>query len=184
VTEFQDPALAHTYITTVSGRKVWLDRMTVDDVRMCDIVHSLSMQCRYVGHSRRFYSVAEHSMLVAWLAMQDCPKDRYLEVCCLLHDAGEAYQGDQSRPMKVNVPAIKELQHSIEVVVNTALGLPHPDVSIWERVKCYDIIALHIEAAQLFSPAPQWVEHVDPKYYRKLECRLPDEARRIGVSSG
>jgi len=32
----------------------------LDRIRICDIAASLAKQCRYGGHSKIFYSVAEH----------------------------------------------------------------------------------------------------------------------------
>lgn len=59
-----------------------------------DIAHSLSLLCRFAGHSKVFYSVAEHSYRVSYI----CPKEHAL--WGLMHDASEAYCVDVPRPLK------------------------------------------------------------------------------------
>lgn len=83
-----------SWIITRSGRKFDLAAPTADMVDPADIAHSLSMQCRFNGHTNRFYSVAQHCYLVADLV----PAEHQL--AALLHDAAEAYVGDLVRPLK------------------------------------------------------------------------------------
>ena len=54
------------WIQTFTGRQFWPLDPHVDEIYIEDIAHSLSMQCRFTGHSLRFYSVAEHSVLVSY----------------------------------------------------------------------------------------------------------------------
>lgn len=81
-------------VYTYSGRLVDVLNPKPGDIAPEDIVHALAFTCRFNGHSREFYSVAQHSMLVA-------------EICGhswgLLHDAAEAYLGDIIRPLKVGL---------------------------------------------------------------------------------
>ena len=59
-----------------------------------DIAHSLSQQCRFNGHTRDFYSVAEHSVRVSWAVPEG------FRLVALMHDAHEAYTGDITLPMR------------------------------------------------------------------------------------
>ena len=65
-----------------------------EDIYAEDIAHALSMLCRYGGHVARFYSVAEHCVLMSRAV---APENA---LAALLHDATEAYVVDVPRPLK------------------------------------------------------------------------------------
>lgn len=67
---------------------------TVDTVVLEDIAHALSHICRFNGHTKYFYSVAEHSVHVSKLVSERYAKE------ALLHDATEAYLMDVCTPLK------------------------------------------------------------------------------------
>ena len=73
------------FIATYSGNRFYFDDIMANDVNIQEIAHALSHLCRFGGHVREFYSVAQHSVLVSLLA----PPEHALGA--LLHDATEAY---------------------------------------------------------------------------------------------
>lgn len=77
-----------------SGMRYWPLDPRPDDFCIEDIAHALSNICRWGGHVDKFYSVAQHSVLVAAQARKG------LQMEALLHDAAEAYTGDIPRPLK------------------------------------------------------------------------------------
>lgn len=82
-------------IVTYSGRCINPLQPDPEQIAIEDIAHSLANVCRFTGHVREFYSVAQHS----YLASQIVPDD--LALTALLHDASEAYLSDVSRPIKM-----------------------------------------------------------------------------------
>lgn len=108
------------WMQTQSGRQFYPLDPRPDDFNITDIAHALSMQCRYAGHVDRFYSVAEHCVLVS----QGVPAEVAREG--LMHDAAEAYVGDMVRPLKINVGQFKGIEDSILYVMADRYQLAWP----------------------------------------------------------
>lgn len=151
------------WIATFTGVKWFITDPHPDDVRIEDIAHALSMVCRYGGHSRRFYSVAQHSWVVANAIAANYKKDTALILHGLLHDATEAYLGDMVRPLKRSMPAYKTLEHVTEGVIGVALGLPVLSPERRAIVKHFDNVALMTERRDLINHCGHtWTEHAEP----------------------
>lgn len=84
------------WIQTVSGRKFFPLDPRPEDICIEDIARALSNTCRFTGHCR-FYSVAQHSVLVSMRVPEEAA------AWGLLHDSAEAYLNDVARPIKGNV---------------------------------------------------------------------------------
>lgn len=95
------------WIQTYKGNVFDIVNPTDDMIDIEDVAHSLSLQCRYNGHCKKFFSVAEHSWIMSKIVSKDAA------VYALLHDAAEAYIGDVPRPIKLLIPEIKKIENNI-----------------------------------------------------------------------
>ena len=82
-----------------------------------DIARGLSMMARFNGHISDFYSVAQHSILVA----AHLPDE--LRPYGLLHDASEAYIADIVRPAKGMLEGYLEIEECLMEAVAARYGL-------------------------------------------------------------
>jgi hypothetical protein len=103
-----EPRRHGQFMQTFTGRKYWPCNPVPNEVFIEDIAHALSLQCRYAGHCIKFYSVAEHSVLIArYLAATHAPE---VALAGLLHDASEAYCVDIPRPLKPYLTNYKDIE--------------------------------------------------------------------------
>lgn len=117
------------------------------EVRIRDIAHSLSMLCRFNGHCNKFYSVAEHSVLVSRVV----PAKHAL--AALLHDASEAYCSDVPTPLKLSLRDYDSIEHLNWLAIADKFGLnPELDPS----VHAADMSVLIAEKAQLVDNTFNW----------------------------
>lgn len=109
------------FMQTFTGRKFWPMDPLAEEVFIEDIAHSLAMQCRYAGHCIRFYSVAEHSVLMARYLRRHGAK---ISLAALLHDASEAYLIDVPRPVKPFLEGYRRAEKAVQREVFIRFGLP------------------------------------------------------------
>lgn len=114
------------------------------DVKITDIALSLSRICRFGGHTDKFYSVAQHSLLVSRLV----PKQYALEG--LLHDAAEAYIGDIVAPLKQFLPDYKAIEARIEAAIAKRFLL-NTSTDCKNAIKKADLQLLLTEKRDLFN---------------------------------
>lgn len=138
------------YFTTATGIPVYPEHPESTTIRLEDIAHSLGMICRFGGHCRVRYSVAEHSIAVMSCVLEMCrgesPRVRFeLARAALMHDAAEAYVGDLPSPFKKVLPEYKTLERRFEAAIRDAFHLWDGD----SRIKEADLMVLAAEAKAL-----------------------------------
>ena len=135
-----------------------------------DIAHGLANICRYSGQCSKFYSVAEHSMLVSEVAAG-------FEFEALLHDAAEAFMGDITRPLKQMLPEYKRIEREVEKAIFGRFGIPSP---LPPEVKNADLKVLATEQRQIMPKGTDgWVrsQKIIPAHVA-IRHLSPDEAKR------
>jgi hypothetical protein len=141
------------FIETRSGVSFWPLDPKVSDIRIEDIAHALSNQCRFSGHTREHYSVAEHCVRVSeLLEAWDCSRE--IQLWGLLHDASEAYLVDIPAPLK-GQPAFApylEAERRLMLAICERFDLPL-DEPAW--VRAADGVLLATEARDLMAFRPE-----------------------------
>lgn len=160
------------FVSTASGRRFHFLTPSADEVELEDIAHGLAYQCRFNGQTDAFYSVAQHSLLVAELVPPP------LRLTALLHDAAEAYVGDIVKPLKNLVPEFEVIERRIAAAVGERFGVELCELP--KAVKRADLNALATEKRDLMPrsveawPQLQGVAAVP----RRIVALGPEAARR------
>lgn len=142
------------WMQTISGRKYWPLDPRPSEVHIEDIAWALSHMCRFTGHVKRFYSVAEHSVLVSLVV----PPRHALQA--LLHDATEAYLVDVARPVKKGLSNYAEIELRNWVAVAERFSI---SAEMDPSVKYADDAVLMAEKAVLLGPSPDpWAVRIRP----------------------
>lgn len=136
------------WIETFTGTKFDLLDTEEDDIHISDIAHALSNICRFCGHTKSFYSVAQHSVLVSDLLPDS------LKLVGLLHDATEAYLHDITKPLKSVLSDYREIEKKLQYVISNKFCLPRGGFP--QSVKIADHTALLIEKRDMTFSDKTW----------------------------
>lgn len=136
------------WMETYSGQQFYFGNPSQESIVVQDISHALSNLCRYGGHSRLFYSVAEHSCLLSdWVWSQDVGNAQ-LAFEALMHDSTEGYLVDMPRPIKYKLPDYRTIEDNLAAAIATRFGLTTPMPRIIHEA---DSRILRDERAQVMS---------------------------------
>jgi uncharacterized protein len=130
--------------------------------------------CRFNGHVKKFYSVAEHSW---WVAKKVPPR---LTLAALLHDASEAYICDIPAPVKPFLENYKDIEYVLMENIHRRffLALNEEEEKV---IKNVDRALCYTEARQLLPErTKEWDDEFVAKPYTDitLKCWSPAMAER------
>lgn len=161
------------YIGTYTGRKFHFMSPSPDEICLDDITIALANTTRYGGHCR-FYSVAEHSVLLATYIMNKY-KSAEMALFALMHDASEAYLGDIQRPLKQHLSEYKAIEVNVSNVILAKYGIKQ-----YDKVLDADIHIVADEAKVLWKELPVWCEVYTPLGISdQIRGYTPDKASYI-----
>lgn len=159
-------------ISTVSGRFFDLLKPEEYEFDIEEIATALANICRYTGHVDKYYSVAEHSVLVSRLVPDS------LAMCGLLHDASEAFVGDVSSPLKKLLPEYRKIEDSIQEAIAKQFNIQYPfPVEVHEADK-----RMYWNERQTVAPGPRdrlWHQNLRAARKVQAEGMSPAMAKRM-----
>lgn len=114
------------WIELVNGTQFYFGAPEDHMIHVEEVAHALSMLCRFNGHTKRFYTVAEHACLMSdWVMAQDWATPLH-GLTALHHDDAEYIIGDMARPVKMKVPQFKALETVLDGAIALRFGTEYP----------------------------------------------------------
>ena len=163
------------WLHTSLGGRFTPENPEEEDIHISDIANGLALICRYGGQGDvyKFYSVAEHSVLMAQYALEDAGS--FAAMYVLLHDASEAYLGDLVPAVKNAVgPSYEALEDSITNAVMHKYSRHH---NFRDYAKAIDTRIVPTEKAALMRHPQPWPSDAADPLPVKIKCWGPVEAK-------
>lgn len=171
------------WILTCTGRKVYPFDCVPSEISIIDIARALSNLCRFTGHTNRYYSVAQHSVLCSQAIAPE------FALWGLLHDAAEAYINDISTPLKASLfvhypPAenwfesVAKVEARLQDVIGLRFGLEALEGEARCAVDEVDAILLATEARDLMPKHRDWPMENRRTLPERIEPWPPLQAER------
>ena len=140
-----------------------------ENLRIIDMAHGLSNLCRYGGHSPKFYSVAQHSVMCSHYT--GTPQEQ-LEF--LMHDTSEAYLIDLPRPIKRKLIEYIKIEDNLLEVIFNHFKLTFP---LTDKVHQVDDAMLHYEYNAFYTNIDDSFEFWTPEYAKSQFLARYNELR-------
>lgn len=109
-------------VRTFSGRYLNVKDPDTIDIYPIDLATQLSRKCRFGGATKKFYSVAEHSVWCALKAEELYPDETKLPLKLLLHDGHEYILEDIGSPIKSNLIGYGSLATRLQNAIDVRFG--------------------------------------------------------------
>ena len=135
-----------------------------EDISISDIANGLALTSRYSGQGEigRYYSVAEHSLLMTECAARWGWPTKSL-LCVMLHDAAEAYLGDLTSPVKQAVGAgYKIVEERVQNAILEKYGLRPTEKECHLRIKELDQSIVLNEQRYVMRYWQPWPSNAQP----------------------
>lgn len=168
------------FTSTAHGRKFWPLDPRPEEIHIDDIARALSMQCRWGGQVRRFFSVAQHCVMVS----EHCSE---YPVRAFLHDAAEAYLVDVPSPIKKHLHGYEEIEKALLRAIGERFAVSDLDV-MPAAVHREDGRALATEHRDVRTPcdfcapdARPWVEPIFAMSQPMAERAFLQRAAMLGL---
>lgn len=154
-------------VVTRSGTLLDLAQPAPESIARADVARGLAGACRFAGQTDVFFSVAQHSVMVADLveaflkgneALAGQPRAAIL-IGALHHDSHEAFMGDLPAPLKKLLPGYEQIAIRLDRAIHEAIGI-RPSVfeaEGWELIHRADMAARCIEALEVIPGAARIV---------------------------
>ena len=155
------------FVHTHTGKKFHFLNPHPDEICIEDIAHSLSLKCRFNGHTSSFYSVAQHCIQMSYW-------EKVHQKWLLFHDAAEAYIGDISTPVKQQFPEIWKIEDQILHVLAKKYNLTIPIPYDW--IQKVDQRMLATEKRDILLHNFKWAFELPEPYEHAI---IPVKSRMI-----
>jgi hypothetical protein len=159
-----------SFTSLASGRQFWPLDPHPEEIHLDDIARALSMQCRWGGHVRQFFSVAQHCVMVS----EHSPM---YPVRALLHDAAEAYLVDVPTPIKKHLAGYEEIERRLLRAIGERFGVAGLDY-MPPAVHEADARALATEHRDVRTPCGFWTPDARP-WDERIWAWSPAEAEGL-----
>ena len=158
---------AKQYTAVYKGTEFYpFDKENYSGIDIEIIAHALSQNCRFCGHTKYFWSVAQHSMCVGKIIEEEakCNSDlsEYdVDITVLigyLHDASEAYISDICRPFKKELSDYLKYEADVQNKIYKAFDISKDMIDkYYKLVDDADNLSLYVESTELMNPSYKWL---------------------------
>jgi hypothetical protein len=109
----------------LTGRRFYVLDPEPEDIHIEDVSGSLGKICRFNGHPRVPYYVGQHCTLGSYVVEKETG-NLLFALAFLLHDAGESYLGDMTRPLKgmPELEAYRSAENKLNRTIEKRFELP------------------------------------------------------------
>lgn len=151
------------WIETYTGIKFYPLDPRLEEIVVEDMIHAICNICRFGGHSKIFYSVGQHSLLV-YRYLTERGYSATVRLYGLTHDFTEAYLVDVPRPVKRMLHDYKRIEEQLFELIWQSFDVPKLDGESKEVVKQADELVLYYEACTLGLNKNNWAQDIDLGY--------------------